>query len=136
MKRQFTFLDHTADIKFKVAGHTPANLFENAAKAISFYASEGRKISTRLITHVEIEGDDLESLFYKFLDEIIFLLDSEGFIVGKAEVKLYGKSLKADLYGNLVKEYKVRQIKAATYAEMKIKEVEKGGWEAQVVLDV
>src|SRR3989338_6636689 len=127
MKRQFTFLDHTADIKFKVAGHTPANLFENAAKAISFYASEGRKISTRLITHVEIEGDDLESLFYKFLDEIIFLLDSEGFIVGKAEVKLYG---------NLVKEYKVRQIKAATYAEMKIKEVEKGGWEAQVVLDV
>lgn len=134
-KKKFEFLPHTADFKFKAFGDNLNEVFENTVLAISAYISPDNKIASKKGKVIEAHGKDYESLLYNFIDEILFLIDSEGFIPAKAEVNLMGYNLKAELYGDDAKNYEIKAIKAATYAEMHIKKTAKG-FEAQAVLDV
>ena len=133
---KYRFLEHTADIKFQVYGKTLNEIFENAVLAVSSYISRGEKIRSSKGKVIDVSGRDLESLFYNFLDELLYLLDAENFITVKAEVIVRGNNLHAELFGDKASNYKdLDHIKAATYAEMYIKKT-KLGWEAQAVLDV
>lgn len=132
---KFEFLEHTADIKFKVYGKALNEIFENSALAFSEYIASGKKIASKKGKTINVSGTDASSLLYNFLDELIYLLDAENFAVSKAEVTLRGNNLKAELYGDKASDYPIQQIKAATYAEMYIKKTP-DSWEAQAVLDV
>ena len=133
---KYQFLEHTADIKFRLYGKTLNEIFENAVLAISEYISRGQKIKPSKGKVIDVSGIDYESLFYSFLDEIIYLLDAENFLVVKAKVTIRGYNLQAELFGDKASNYKdLDHIKAATYAEMYIKKTE-DGFEAQAVLDV
>jgi SHS2 domain-containing protein len=131
----FKFLEHTADIKFQAYGKTLNELFENCALAVSSYLSRGEAVKSKKGKIIEVSGSDHESLLYNFLDELIYLLDADRFLLSKITVTLRGFNLKAELYGDDAENYNIDQIKAATYAEMYIKKTPKG-WEAQAVLDV
>jgi len=135
MEKKFEFLEHTADIKFRAFGRTLNELFENCALALSDYLAQGEKIEIKKGKTIQVFGQDQESLLYNFLDELIFLLDSENFILSKLKVQLRGNNLKAEIYGDNSKDYNLSYIKAPTYAEMYIRKNSKG-WEAQAVLDV
>ncbi|MBS3098764.1 archease [Candidatus Pacearchaeota archaeon] len=132
----FRFLEHTSEIKFRAYGKTLKEVFENSAGAFSHFVGNGQKISSEKKRKIEVEGKDYESLLYNFLDELIYLFDSEHFIVKKAEVKIEGKKLKAELFGDDSSKYSgLDHVKAATYAEMYVKKKRKG-WEIQAVVDV
>lgn len=133
--QKFEFLDHTADIKFKAYGKNMNEVIENCALAFSSYIANEQKIKPIKVKIIDVKGDDKESLLYNFLDELIYLIDAENFLVTKAGVTVRGYKLHAELYGDDASKYNLKQIKAATYAEMYIKQDLKG-WEAQVVLDV
>ncbi len=133
---KYQFLEHTADIKFQVYGKTLNEVFENAILAIAEYLSRGQKIKPSKGRIMSVSGTDYESLFYNFMDEIIYLLDAENFITTKAKVTIRGYNLQAELFGDKASNYKdLDHIKAATYAEMYIKKTD-NGFEAQAVLDV
>ncbi len=133
---KYKFIGHTADIKFQVYGKTLNEIFENSILAISSYLSRDSKIKTLKGKVVSVTGQDIESLFYNFLDEIIYLLDAENFITAKGKVTIRGNNLQAELFGDNASNYpELDHIKAATYAEMYIKK-NNDGWEAQAVLDV
>ncbi len=133
---KYSFLEHTADIKFKAYGKVLNEVFENSVLAVAEYISRGKKIKNSRGRIINVSGNDIESLFYNFLDELVYLLDAENFIVVKAKVTIRGYNLKAELFGDNASNYKnLDHIKAATYSEMYIKKT-KLGWEAQAVLDV
>lgn len=132
---KFVFLEHTSDIKFRVFGKSTDELFENSVLAFSNYLCGEKKINSKKGKVIEVNGTDTKSLFYNFFDELIYLVDVEHFIPARAEVLLRGNNLKAELYGDDSFNYEIKQIKAATYAEMEIKKKD-SGWEAQFVLDV
>jgi len=131
----FKFLEHTADIKIRAQGKTINEVFENCALAISNFLSRGKPVKTKIKKKIKVEGTDNESLLYAFLDELIFLLDAENFVVAKASVKIKGGKLEAALTGDKARNYDLDHIKAATYAEMYVKKT-KSGFEAQFVMDV
>ena len=137
---KYKFLEHTADIKFQISGKTINEIFENSVLAVAEYVSRGKKIKTVKGKVVNVSGNDLESLFYNFLDELVYLIDAENFVAAKAKVTIFGYNLKAELFGDSTNNYKdLDHIKAATYAEMYIRKVKFGSeeaWEAQAVLDV
>ena len=86
---------------------------------------------------IKIKGKDNEEILYKFIDELIYLLDAKNFIVAKVKVKIKNNNLEAEVYGDNASKYKdLDHIKAATYSEMYIKQKKDKTWEAQVVLDV
>ena len=134
--KKYDSLEHTADIKFRCYGKTVAEVFENAALAISNYLAKENKIKSIITKKIEIESNDMKSLLYLFIDEIIFLLDAKYFITKSAKVKINDKKLTAFLKGDSTKNYKgLDHIKAATYSEMEIKKV-KIGYEGVFVIDV
>ncbi len=136
MKPPYKFLSHTADIKFQAYGETLNEAFENAVLAVSQVLSKEQPIKSRKGKVINVFGDDMESLLYNFLEEIIFLLDTENFLVAKAEVTTRGNNLRAELFGDDASNYSgLTNIKSPTYSEMYVKKTE-DGWELQAVLDV
>ena len=133
--RFFEFLEHTADIKIKLYGITLQEVFENGVLAFADYVSSSKNISSNKGKVIDVKGDDTSSLLYNFFDELIYLIDAEHFITAKASITLRGNNLHAELYGDSTDKYNLKQVKAATYAEMSV-EKKRNGWEAIVVLDV
>ncbi len=133
---QFEFLDHAADMKFKAYGRTLDEAFEHAVLAMTAYMSADSDIAEITAKHISIEGNDYESLLYKLFDELLFLLDTEGFITSKAKIKIKGFGLSANLLGDVVKGREINHIKAATYYDMHIRQTSPNKWEIQAVLDV
>ena len=136
---KFEFLPHTADIKFQAWGKTIEDVFENSALAL-FNALTPKKIKSKKKIVVRADGNDLEGLMYNFLEEFLFLLDTENFIGAKIEeIKLDKETftILAKVSGDCFKnnEYEITHIKAITYSEMEIRHLP-NRWTAQVVLDV
>jgi SHS2 domain-containing protein len=133
-REKFTQLEHTADIKFQVSGDSINDIFENTTLALASYLSD-KKISPKKSKIINVSGQDTESLLYKFIEELLYLIDAEHFITGKAKVSVQGYNLKAELFGDDSKNYEINQVKAATYAEMEIKKSH-NGIKAIFVIDV
>ena len=132
---EYKFLRHTADVKFRAYGATLNRCFENAAVAM-FKAMYPEEIKSKIKKSFSVEGRDREGLLYNFLEELLVLMDGEGFFVSKVKVRIDGLKLVAKVEGDDVSNYDVSlQVKAVTYNEMVVKCV-KEGFMCQVVLDV
>lgn len=137
----FEFLPHTADVKFKLYGKSLNEIFSNCALAVSHIISRGKKIKSVKRKEFTVSGKDYESLLYNFIDELIYLLDADNFVLSRADTKLFdglnAKKINAVVYGDDASVYKdLDAIKSPTYAEMYIKKKKDKTWEAQVVVDV
>jgi len=137
MDSKFKFLKHTADIKFQAFGNNLAQAFENSALAMINAMYKG-KIADKIKKKIQVSGRDLENLLYNFLEELLFLMDTESFFLSKIKVNVdeKNKKLSAELQGDKAKNYKIGlDVKAITYNEMYVK---KRGelYICQVVLDV
>ncbi len=134
---RYKFLEHTADIKFQAFGESVEEVFENSILALKRTICGGKKIKEIKRKTVKVVGKDRESLLYNFLEEILYLLDADGFIISRIEkLKINEFELKATIIGDDSKNYKfTNKVKAVTYNEMFINE-KRGNWVSQVVLDV
>ena len=137
-KSNFKFLEHTADIKFQAFGKSIEEVFENSTLAM-FNSMYDGKVKNKKSFKINVKGNDFESLLYNFLEELLFLLDSENFFLSKIKnIKIDKEKLKlkAGVLGDDAKNYRIHlDVKAITYNEMFVKK-EKGKWICQVVLDV
>lgn len=131
----YSFKEHTADIKIEVTGKTQGEIFEQATLALADYLNAGKKVSSSKGKIIQVSGEDLNSLLYNYLDELLYLLDAENFIASKAIITMRGNNLQAELFGDNSKKYKLQHVKAATYSEMDIKN-SASHWKAIFVLDV
>jgi len=138
---KYRFLEHTADAKFQAYGSTLEEAFTHAALATVSLMWDWKKIENKRERKVEVEGKDLKQLLASFLEEILYLLDSENFLTGgteKLSVKQDGnryllKTLfKGDVFSDKYEIY--GEVKAITYNEMKIED--RNGFMVQVVVDL
>lgn len=134
---KFKFLEHTADMKFQAFGNSMEKIFENSALALKEAICGKIRIKDKEEKTINAEGKDPESLLYNFLEEILYLLDAEDFIIGKIKkIKITNLKLTAVLSGDKASDYNfTNSVKAITYNEMFVKNI-KGKWTAQVVVDV
>ena len=134
---RYKFLSHTADVKFRAYGKNLNIAFGNSAVAM-FKAMYPRRVECKTKKKIKVNGNDLESLLYNFLEELLVLLDSNGFFLSKTSVKIDEEkiSLEAEVFGDMASNYEISlQVKAVTFNEMVIKKT-KGEYLCQVVLDV
>ena len=131
---KYRYLDHTADIKFQAFGKSLEEAFSNSAYAmIKIICKE--KVMERITKKIMIKGIDKKSLLYRFLDEILFLLNAKNFLLSKVKnMKIRDNELTADLYGDDLSNYNLGlDIKSVTYNDMIIEEKP---FMIQVVLDI
>ena len=142
MTERYRILEHPADGKFRSFGETVEEAFGNAALAMASLMWNWEKIAPCLEHPVEIRGRDLKQLLYKFLEEILFLLDTKKFLLGAVD----GLTIEAgpefvlravfrgDSYADRIEIF--GDVKAVTYNEMKIESCACGPWVIQVVVDL
>lgn len=134
---KFKFLEHTADVKFQAFGKTVEEAFTNSALALKETICGKMNVKEEKERTIKTEGKDFESLLYNFLEEILYFLDAEDFLIATvSDIRIKDFKLKAIIYGDKASNYKfTNSVKAVTYNEMFVKK-EENHWTAQVVLDV
>jgi len=139
--KKYDILPHTADGKFRAFGRTLEEAFANAALALASLMWDWSKIEPTITRPVRLSGRDRKQLLVKFLGEIIFLFETQKFLLAAVdglEIRDVpdGFSLEAELRGDTLSDrYELYgDVKAVTYNEMKI-EVS-GGVVLQVVVDM
>jgi SHS2 domain-containing protein len=121
---KFKFLEHTADVKFISEGKNIEELFKNSALALKESICDKIKVKEEKTKKIIVEGKDLESLLYNFLEEVIYLLDAEHFLISDIkEIKIKNLKLKAVISGDKASNYKfTNEVKAVTYNVMFVKQ--------------
>jgi SHS2 domain-containing protein len=137
--KKYLFLPHTADVKFQCQAKTLNLNFINCFLALKKTLCAKQKIKEKIEKEIQINGKDLESLLYNFLEEFLYLFETKDFIGSRiTNLKINKKNfeLKATILGDFAKNYTyTTEIKAITYNEMFVKK-ENSIWTSQVVLDV
>lgn len=140
--KDYEYLEHTADVKFRAYGRTLEEAFKNAAYAYADVVSDHTNVQSIVSHNIEIESEDKKSLLYDFIERLIVLLDTDSFLLAEvSELKIEktetGFSLKAEVVGDDTPEDYIvdTHVKAMTYQEMLIEETPEKVI-VQVVLDL
>ncbi|MBI4188545.1 MAG: archease [Chloroflexi bacterium] len=138
MEKEFEIMDHTADIGVIAYGADMAETFANTAKGLFSLITELEDVKEVMHRDVELTAPDQESLLVKWLNELIYLFDTEQILFKRFDIThLDETSLNARIYGEKVNssKHKLKMgVKAATYHMLKIDR--SNGGKAQVIFDI
>ncbi len=138
--KKFEFLDiTTADVCFKAYGKTLEELLESVALAINKIMLNG-KIEPIEEREINVKANDLKSLIFEWINELLFFIDTESLFLSKFNIKVDEKNftVSGKAYGESFNEDKheiLTEVKAPTYHKMEVKR-ENGIWTAQVIVDI
>ncbi len=138
MEKDFEIIDHTADVGIAAYGADMSQAFANAARALFSLITELDDVAEVLHRDVELTAPDQESLLVEWLNELIYLFDTDNIIFKRFDItQLNNTQLKARSYGEKVDKSKHKLktgVKAATYHMLK---VDKGDvYKVQVLFDI
>ncbi len=147
MSLDFEQLPHTADIKIRVYGTTVEELFRHAligmfqvigpqTKACT--VRDGRLVCDSLPEHhdIHIESPDRDALLVDFLSEALYLSDVHNEAYLNAIMHTVTETtVSATLQGIKVTGFEVVEIKAVTYHELHIHQVD-DMWQTDIVFDI
>lgn len=135
----FEIMEHTADIGIRAFGSTEAEVFQNAATGMFSLIAELEDVRETRDFAIEVEAEDRETLLVAWLNELLYLYDSNDMLLKRFELsELEETSLKGRAFGEPIDtgRHKLKtDIKAATYHILKLKE-DSNGWRAEVIFDV
>ena len=138
-EERIKYIEHPSDVGFEVYGDTLEELYANAAIAMYSLMTDVDEIVGEEEREIEINSEDLYSLMFDWLDELIFLFDSESLIMKNFDIHadVVNFSILGRCKGGKFDPSKHESgiiIKAVTYNMMEVKKNEE--WRARVVLDV
>lgn len=140
MVRPYQRIDTTADVGLFSSGATPEEMFVNTAKGLFSLIVPLRQIRNRCSHEVRVEAQTLEDLLVAWLNELIFIHETEGLIFCHFTMTFMDeKGLEAVCSGEHIdtKRHKLMaEVKAATYHRLSVLRSPDGLWRSRVILDV
>ena len=130
---------HQDDIGVRGIGKTPSEAFAQAACALTAVITDPCSVTPRTVVSFTISAEDLDSLFFDFLNGLISEMDTHHMLFSRFDLSIEGTTLQATLYGEPVdpsKHHPSAEVKAATYYELLVHRRPNGSWCAQCVVDV
>ena len=131
-------MEHTADWALEVTAPDEAALLREAARGMYTLAGTRLHPAPRLSRRLELSAPDLESLLVLFLEELLYLGESEGaaFDTFSLHVEPHGEAwrLQADLEGAPLESMK-KEIKAVTWHNLRVRRTP-AGLQTVLVFDV
>jgi len=136
--KKYEQLDISGDAGLRIWGKDLEDLLTNAAEGLGELITDLSAIKVTETREVILSSERNEDLLVKWLNELIFLFDTYGFVGKRFEVNLKSDTLKAAVSGGIfnVETNEGRLlVKAATYHGLSLKQ-DAAGWEAVVVFDI
>lgn len=139
MRKPYTLLEHTADLRIRITGSDPADLFKNAGLALFDMIVDTSTVTSEGTIDLAISGEDYPDLMVNYLRELLYLWTGHEKMVTLIHIENISPTHVAARV--TVGSYRPdrhavsHEIKAVTYHQI---EVAGGpaGWQAMVVLDI
>lgn len=130
---------HVADIGVRGIGRSKAEAFVQAAVALTAVVTDPLKVRRETRVALGAEGADDELLLLGWLDAVIYAMATRRMLFGAYEVRFTEQGVLGQAWGETVdvaRHQPVVEIKAATFAELAVRQLPDGRWLAQCVVDV
>ncbi len=137
-------VEHTADVGLAISGATLEQLFHRAALGIARLmrgdarpaGATSKRGARGAIRSVALAAESSDLLLARWLGELLYLDDVDGFVYEGAEfATLVERRLEATVRGRIDPEAPMCQLKGVTYHGLSLGRGEEG-WEARVILDI
>jgi len=116
--------EHTADVGMKAYGDTLKEAFENAAFGMFDMMIDTHSLPESRQIDISAEADDTESLLVAFLNELLFIFETESLALVRFEIVEWDEAtrLSARAWGSPLADDTERreQIKAITYHDIRV----------------
>ena len=115
---RYRLLDHTADALVEAYGETISERFANAAFALFDQITDVSTVKPVGEAKVVLSADSVEQLLVDFLQELLFLHDTDNYVFNEFEVEIVGLNLEAVARGeqfDLSRHQKRSVVKGITY---------------------
>ncbi|HPC93981.1 MAG TPA: archease [Sedimentisphaerales bacterium] len=130
---------HPADMGIRGFGRTREEAFAQAALAMTAIITDPAKIEPRKSVVIVCEDDDDEMLFWYWLNAVLYEMDTRKMLFGRFDVGPAEGGLRATAWGeelDATRHQPAVEVKAATYADLKVERDSQGMWIAQCIVDV
>ena len=138
-EKPYEVFEHTADIGLNVYGSTLPELFIHAAQGMESLMVAPEQVQVRVSREIVVEGHDKISLLIAWLNELIFLFDTEYLLLHQFQIDaLTETQLKARASGEPYDGQRhdlSSAIKAVTWHEAVVEQTD-GGYKARIIFDI
>jgi len=138
-QKPYEVFEHTADIGLHAYGSTLRELFIHAAQGMESLMVSPEQVGVQVSRDIVVEGHDMVSLLIAWLNELIFLFDTEYLIFREFEI---GSLKETHLEGRASGEpYNAQRhdlgsaIKAVTWHEAAVEQTDEG-YKASIIFDI
>ncbi|MCJ7606566.1 MAG: archease [Thermoplasmata archaeon] len=124
---RYRLLEHTADAMVEVHGVTLEERFENAAYALFDQMTDASTIRPKGEVEVSVSAGSREQLLVDFLQELLFLHDTENLVFSRFVVEMEGDTLRARAQGeefDPTRHAKRSVVKGITYHGLEFRDDE------------
>ena len=150
MERAVREIEHTADLGMEVEADTLPELFTRAAFGMMELvrgdegadvqaggdSSSRRSAGESRSVALDLPKDDLDTLLVRWLRELLYLQEVDGFVYGEADFeRLDASGLRALVTSRTDPEPQVRELKGVTYHGLEVERTD-DGWRASVIFDI
>jgi len=133
---RFEELNHTADVGIRAYGATVEELFVNAAVGMFSLIVELETVKPRGEVEVRVTAEDLETLMVNWLQELLFLHETQHLVFCDFDVAIEKLDLTGRARGEAIdkRRHELKlAVKAVTYHRLKV-DPEKGV--AEIIFDI
>ena len=124
----YKVLDHATDAFIEVTASSLTEAFKVAGDSVVDIILDNSKIEEKKERNIVVKGKDLNYLLYNWLEDLIYLIITEGFAIKKLDIILEKNeeyTISAQIFGEDIDikkhGFKV-EIKSPTFHEMEIKQ--------------
>lgn len=136
---RWELFSHPADIGIRGFGATREEAFAQAATALTAVIADIEKVQPREAVEIVCREDDDELLFMSWLSALLYEMATRGMLFRRFEVEPIEGGLRARAWGEPVdieRHEPAVEVKAATYAGLKVQKQPDGAWLVQCIVDV
>lgn len=127
----YRWVDHTGEVELVIEAWSEEEIFADALSAYRELAAGEGEPAGRVIA---VEGSGRADLLARWLEELIYLADAEGFVPERVvEIEVERDGLRAEVEGRV--GFASPLVKAVTYHDLEFA-FDGRRWHARVVLDV
>ncbi|MHC1590977.1 MAG: archease [Candidatus Helarchaeales archaeon] len=128
-------LPHTADVKYEITGENLKEAFELAGYAFTNTHADILTVIPKHSITLEVSGEDLESLLFEFISELIYVLGTRSLLISLFQDLEITKndgmySLRVIAWGEEIDPSRhdlKTEVKGMTYHDMKIESLSEAG---------
>ena len=138
-KTYWEHYSHPADMGIRGFGQTKEQAFGQAALALTAGITDLHTVEPKEAVEITCREQDDELLFVSWLNALIYEIATRQMLFSKFEIDIKHQQLQAKAWGekiDLKRHNPAVEVKAATYADLKVKRNKIGEWMVQCIVDV